>query len=695
MHTLTTEELGWATRQVAMIVGAAEDDARPLAEFLAAVSSAHELQSQVLDMLGESPLALEFGSALIAKRFPPAPTPATDSQPPIANATQPHLEPRPQQPEQPEQPRKSQKQIRREKLLQKEADEKKRRQANRKRVKCECQGSEHQLLANCLTCGRIVCEHEGPGPCMFCGNDVQSPDQQLQMHMRRLLHREQTASEAATDTETKPRPKPAVAAVGNSYSAKVAGGPTAAPRAGNLLWDEDEAVAATVADSNQHNQNTSQQKQQQQRPEEVSEAEYLQLAFQALQIDQATASAETVAQAEAWARATRRKERLLDYDRTAAQRTRLIDQASDFDPDATTKWMSPEEKALAEARSAARAQANQDRASRLQSGLRVLRLDLATGSVDLQRPDEKVADNEPAAYQPPLPQAVATAHPRGSADGVFAHNPLLKDAAEPRFVLPAQKKKGKAKDKDKNQDQNGRGEQEKSVSDAALQAKQRKMLRIQTDMGEELFTLRLCDTGFDVVEIYGAHGYLVDEFLPPICNQRTDQYGGSFDNRIRFVIETVRKIRKVWPQEKPLFVRQSVTNWVSPSEDVPTGGWTEEESIELAKRLVNEGVDLVDCSTSGCNPKQSIPLSPGYQVRFATSIRNKVPGMLTGAVGLIADAVQANDILEQEKADLVFLGRALLRKPNFALDGALKLGVFLQYPHQCERGRNKTKFTFL
>ncbi|KAJ1869255.1 hypothetical protein LPJ57_005576, partial [Coemansia sp. RSA 486] len=370
-----------------------------------------------------------------------------------------------------------------------------------------------------------------------------------------------------------------------------------------------------------------------------------------------------------------------------AQRTRLIDQASDFDPDATTKWMSPEEKALAEARSAARAQANQDRASRLQSGLRVLRLDLATGSVDLQRPDEKAADNEPAAYQPPLPQAVATAHPRGSADGIFAHNPLLKDAAEPRFVLPAQKKKGKAKDKNQDQDQNqnGRGEQEKSVSDAALQAKQRKMLRIQTDMGEELFTLRLCDTGFDVVEIYSAHGYLVDEFLPPISNQRTDQYGGSFDNRTRFVIET----------EEPLFVWQSVTNWVSPREDVPAGGWTEEESIELAKRLVNEAVDLVDFSTSGSSPKESTLLSPGYQVRFATSIRNEVLGMLTGAVGLITDAVQANDILEQEKADLVFSGRALLRKPNFVLDGALKLGVFPQYPDQYERGRNKTKLSFV
>ncbi|KAJ2596426.1 hypothetical protein H4R99_004922 [Coemansia sp. RSA 1722] len=148
-------------------------------------------------------------------------------------------------------------------------------------------------------------------------------------------------------------------------------------------------------------------------------------------------------------------------------------------------------------------------------------------------------------------------------------------------------------------------------------------------------------------------------------------------------------------QEEPLFVWQSVTNWVSPREDVPAGGWTEEESIELAKRLVNEAVDLVDFSTSGSSPKESTLLSPGYQVRFATSIRNEVLGMLTGAVGLITDAVQANDILEQEKADLVFSGRALLRKPNFVLDGALKLGVFPQYPDQYERGRNKTKLSFV
>ncbi|KAJ1644024.1 hypothetical protein LPJ64_004250 [Coemansia asiatica] len=207
--------------------------------------------------------------------------------------------------------------------------------------------------------------------------------------------------------------------------------------------------------------------------------------------------------------------------------------------------------------------------------------------------------------------------------------------------------------------------------------------------------VRADKAGFDVIEIHGAHGYLIHEFLSPISNKRTDQYGGSFDNRVRFVIETVRKVREVWPGDKPLFVRLSITDWVAPSEDIPTGGWTEEESIELAKRLSAEGVDLIDCSTSGSSPKQSIPLGPGYQVRFATSIKNGVPGILTGAVGLITDAVQANDILEQDKADLVFVGRVLLREPNFVLDGALKLGVFPQYPHQYERGRNKTKLTFV
>ncbi|KAJ1958436.1 hypothetical protein GGI12_004734 [Dipsacomyces acuminosporus] len=174
-----------------------------------------------------------------------------------------------------------------------------------------------------------------------------------------------------------------------------------------------------------------------------------------------------------------------------------------------------------------------------------------------------------------------------------------------------------------------------------------------------------------------------------------DQYGGSFNNRIRFLVETVQGVRKVWPQEKPLFVRVSATDWVEPSDDIPTGGWTEEETVELARILAKEGVDLIDCSTSGSSPKQKIPLSPGYQVPFAAGIKKQVPGMLSGAVGIIADAKQANSILEENSADLIFLGRILLRDPNFVLDGAAELNTFAQYPHQYERGRKKDKLTFV
>ncbi|KAJ2481408.1 hypothetical protein EV174_003476 [Coemansia sp. RSA 2320] len=217
--------------------------------------------------------------------------------------------------------------------------------------------------------------------------------------------------------------------------------------------------------------------------------------------------------------------------------------------------------------------------------------------------------------------------------------------------------------------------------------------RIQHDF--VLAAIRAEKAGFDVIELHGAHGYLIHEFLSPISNKRTDEYGGSFDNRIRFLIETVRGVRRVWPEEKPLFVRLSMTDWVPPSNDIPTGGWTEEESVELAKALVTEGVDLVDCSTSGSSPMQQIPLAPGYQVRFAAAIKREVPGMLAGAVGLITGAKQANDIVEGDKADLVFIARALLRDPNFVLDAAADLGVFAQYPHQYERGRTKSKLTFV
>lgn len=201
--------------------------------------------------------------------------------------------------------------------------------------------------------------------------------------------------------------------------------------------------------------------------------------------------------------------------------------------------------------------------------------------------------------------------------------------------------------------------------------------------------------GFDVIDIHGAHGYLIHQFLSPISNKRTDSYGGSFDNRIRILLEITKGVRKVWPQEKPLFVRLSVTDHVEPSAEIPTGGWTEEESIELSKRLLSEGVDLVDCSTSGSSPLQKILVAPGHQVPFADHIKHQVPGMLTGAVGIITTATQANDVLEKDQADLIFIGRELLRNPQFALSGATELGVFAQYPHQYECGRPKDKYAFV
>ncbi|KAJ2192033.1 hypothetical protein GGH18_003025, partial [Coemansia sp. RSA 530] len=200
---------------------------------------------------------------------------------------------------------------------------------------------------------------------------------------------------------------------------------------------------------------------------------------------------------------------------------------------------------------------------------------------------------------------------------------------------------------------------------------------------------------FDVLELHGAHGYLIHSFLSPISNRRTDAYGGSFDNRIRFLVETVRSVRTQWPINRPLFVRLSMTDWVEPSGDIPTGGWTEEESIELAKVLAQEQVDLIDCSTSGSSPLQKIPLELGYQVPFAHAVKRNVPQMLSAAVGLITTAKQANSIIESKHADLVFIARALLREPNFVLDAARQLDAFAQYPHQYERGRSKPKHSFI
>src|ERR1019366_1204844 len=160
-------------------------------------------------------------------------------------------------------------------------------------------------------------------------------------------------------------------------------------------------------------------------------------------------------------------------------------------------------------------------------------------------------------------------------------------------------------------------------------------------------THRALAAGFEVVELHAAHGYLGHQFLSPLSNQRTDEYGGSFANRVRFVLEMVAAVRDQWPERLPLFVRISATDWAD-------GGWTLDESVELARLLKAAGVDLVDCSSGGMVPYASIPAGPGYQVPFTDRIRREA-GIATGAVGMILAPEQAECILRTGQADLVLL----------------------------------------
>ena len=186
--------------------------------------------------------------------------------------------------------------------------------------------------------------------------------------------------------------------------------------------------------------------------------------------------------------------------------------------------------------------------------------------------------------------------------------------------------------------------------------------------------IRAQNAGFDVIELHGAHGYLIHEFLSPLTNTRTDQYGGSFDNRIRFCLEVVDAVREVWPERSPVWLRISATDWIP-------GGWDVPESVELARRVRERGVDLVDCSSGGLAMNQKIALGPGYQVPFAERIRREA-GIATGAVGLITDAKQADEIVREGKADCVLLARGMLRDPYFPLHAAQELGVKLPWPVQ-------------
>ena len=177
---------------------------------------------------------------------------------------------------------------------------------------------------------------------------------------------------------------------------------------------------------------------------------------------------------------------------------------------------------------------------------------------------------------------------------------------------------------------------------------------------------RALGAGFDVVEIHGAHGYLIHQFLSPLSNRRSDEYGGTLDNRLRFALEVTAAVRTVWPARLPLFFRVSATDWVP-------GGWTADDSVELARRLRALGLDLVDCSSGGNAAHARIPLGPGYQVPFAERIRRET-GVLTGAVGMITTPRQAEDIVRSGQADLVLLAREFLRDPYFPLHAAGALG---------------------
>jgi 2,4-dienoyl-CoA reductase-like NADH-dependent reductase (Old Yellow Enzyme family) len=192
-------------------------------------------------------------------------------------------------------------------------------------------------------------------------------------------------------------------------------------------------------------------------------------------------------------------------------------------------------------------------------------------------------------------------------------------------------------------------------------------------------TQRVESAGFDVVELHMAHGYLLHEFLSPLSNPRDDDYGGSLENRLRAPLEVVRAVRAAWPEEKPLFVRLSATDWVD-------GGWDVAQSIHFARALRNEGVELVDCSSGGNSPSQEMPLAPGYQVPFAAALRREA-GIATGAVGLITEPAHAEAIVAAGEADVVLLARELLRDPHWPLRAARELDVDIPWPVQYERAK--------
>lgn len=189
--------------------------------------------------------------------------------------------------------------------------------------------------------------------------------------------------------------------------------------------------------------------------------------------------------------------------------------------------------------------------------------------------------------------------------------------------------------------------------------------------------VRAREAGFELIELHGAHGYLLHEFLSPLSNRRTDEYGGSLENRTRIVREVVQAVRRTWPERLPLFLRISASDWAE-------GGWTLDDSVELARMVAPLGVDLIDNSSGGLVPYAKIEVRPGYQVPFAREIRQKT-GLKTGAVGMITDPEQAEAILQDGSADLIVMAREFLREPYWPVKAASALGYEFSVPPQYQR----------
>ncbi|MBP1751637.1 MAG: namA [Geobacteraceae bacterium] len=210
----------------------------------------------------------------------------------------------------------------------------------------------------------------------------------------------------------------------------------------------------------------------------------------------------------------------------------------------------------------------------------------------------------------------------------------------------------------------------------------RELAAAELDKIEEQFTSathRAYEAGFQVVEIHMAHGYLLHEFLSPLSNHRSDEYGGTLENRLRFPLRIARAVRDAWPKEFPLFVRISSRDWME-------GGWDLGHSVLLARRLKILGIDLIDCSSGFVVPDEPFPSGPGFQVPFAAAIRKEL-SMPTGAVGYITDPAQAEQIIATGQADVVFLARQMLRDPYWPLHAARSLGVDIPWPDQYLRAR--------